>query len=42
MEDIGYSDLTSDNLGISKDIKASVIAKEDGIIAGIDFAKEVF
>ncbi len=41
-EDIGYKDITTDNLYINKNIEAFYIAKEDGIIAGLDFAKEVF
>lgn len=41
-EDIGYKDITTDNLNIDRSIEAFYIAKEDGIIAGLDFAKEVF
>ncbi|GAB6072686.1 carboxylating nicotinate-nucleotide diphosphorylase [Venenivibrio stagnispumantis] len=41
LEDIGYSDITTDNLK-DKFIKAYILAKEDGILAGIDIAKEVF
>ncbi len=41
-EDIGYKDITTDSLNIDRNIEAFYIAKEDGIIAGLDFAKEVF
>ncbi|WP_457642183.1 carboxylating nicotinate-nucleotide diphosphorylase [Persephonella sp.] len=41
-EDIGYQDLTTDNLQKDKIIKAKIVAKEEGILAGIEFAKEVF
>ncbi|WP_457621127.1 carboxylating nicotinate-nucleotide diphosphorylase [Persephonella sp.] len=42
LEDIGYSDLTTDSLNLTERIKASIVTKERGIIAGINFAKEVF
>lgn len=41
-EDIGYKDITTDSLNIDRNIEAFYIAKEDGIMAGLDFAKEVF
>ncbi len=42
MEDIGHSDITTEGLGVDKNVSASIIAKEEGIIAGTEFAKEVF
>ncbi|RMA96166.1 carboxylating nicotinate-nucleotide diphosphorylase [Hydrogenothermus marinus] len=42
LEDIGYKDITTDSLTVDKQIKAKIIAKEDGIFAGGIFAKEVF
>jgi len=42
IEDIGYQDITTDNLKIDKIINAKIIAKEDGILAGVVFSKEVF
>jgi nicotinate-nucleotide pyrophosphorylase (carboxylating) len=41
-EDIGHWDITTDSLETDKYIEAYVIAKEDGILAGIEFAKEVY
>jgi len=41
-EDVGYLDITTDNLDTDKYIEAYMIAKEDGILAGIEFAKEVY
>ncbi len=42
LEDVGYKDITTDNLPFDKEVEASIIAKEEGIIAGLEFAKEVF
>ncbi|NPA53023.1 MAG: carboxylating nicotinate-nucleotide diphosphorylase [Aquificae bacterium] len=42
LEDIGYKDLTTDNIENHKSIHATIIAKEDLILAGIDFAVEIF
>ena len=42
LEDIGYKDITTDNLPFDKEVEASIVAKEEGIIAGLEFAKEVF
>ena len=42
LEDIGYKDLTTDNIENHKVIKAYIIAKEDISVAGVDFALEVF
>ncbi len=42
LEDIGYKDITTDNLPFDKEVEASIVAKEEGIIAGVEFAKEVF
>ena len=41
-EDIGYQDITTDNLSFEKEINAKIIAKENCVICGIDFAKQVF
>ena len=42
-EDIGHGDVTTDNLIFSKQIlSAKLIAKEPGILAGIEIAKQVF
>ena len=42
LEDIGYKDITTDNLPFDKEVEAYIIAKEEGIIAGLEFAKDVF
>ncbi|WP_457626066.1 carboxylating nicotinate-nucleotide diphosphorylase [Persephonella sp.] len=42
LEDIGYQDITTDNLRIEKDIEAIIISKENGIAAGIDISLTVF
>lgn len=42
VEDIGYQDLTTDNLDVAKDVEAVLIAKDEGILAGVDIALEVF
>ncbi len=42
LEDIGYKDITTDNLPFDKEVEVSIVAKEEGIIAGVEFAKEVF
>ncbi len=42
LEDIGYQDITTDNLSFEKVINAKIIAKEDCVICGIEFAKQVF
>jgi len=41
-EDIGHQDITTDSLDTDRYIEACMIAKEDGILAGIEFAKEVY
>jgi nicotinate-nucleotide pyrophosphorylase (carboxylating) len=41
-EDVGHQDITTDNLDTDKHIEAYMIAKEDGLLAGIEFAKEVY
>jgi len=41
-EDIGHQDITTDNLDTDRYIEGYMIAKEDGILAGIEFAKEVY
>ncbi len=41
-EDIGYKDLTTDNLEINAKVKGQIIAKSEGIVAGIPFAIKVF
>ena len=43
LEDIGTGDITTDYLDLGhKNVNAFIIAKEDGILCGIDIAKEVF
>ncbi|MEZ0323018.1 MAG: carboxylating nicotinate-nucleotide diphosphorylase [Hydrogenothermaceae bacterium] len=41
-EDIGYSDITTDSLDVYKNVKAVFIAKEELVVAGLDFALDVF
>jgi nicotinate-nucleotide pyrophosphorylase (carboxylating) len=41
-EDVGHQDITTDSLDTDRYIEAYMIAKEDGILAGIEFAKEVY
>jgi len=41
-EDVGHQDITTDNLDTDRYIEGYMIAKEDGILAGIEFAKEVY
>ena len=41
-EDIGYKDITTDNLSEDKILKGKIVAKSKGIVAGIPFAEEVF
>jgi len=42
LEDVGFKDITTDNLPFDRDVEAIIVAKEDGVLAGVDFAKEVF
>ncbi len=41
-EDIGHQDITTDSLDTDRYIEAYMIAKEEGVLAGIEFAKEVY
>jgi nicotinate-nucleotide pyrophosphorylase (carboxylating) len=41
-EDIGYKDITTDNLDVEKNVEGFFIAKQSGVIAGTVFVKEVF
>ena len=41
-EDIGHWDITTDSLDTDRYIEGYMITKEDGILAGIEFAKEVY
>lgn len=41
-EDIGWADITTDSLDTDRLVRANFIAKEDLILAGAEFAKEVF
>lgn len=41
-EDIGYKDITTDNLDIDKNVEGFFIAKESGVVAGTIFLKEIF
>ncbi|SNZ10195.1 nicotinate-nucleotide pyrophosphorylase [carboxylating] [Persephonella hydrogeniphila] len=42
LEDIGYQDITTDNLHTDREVEALIVSKEDGIIAGIDVSLTVF
>ncbi len=42
LEDVGYSDITTDNLPVDKNITAQIVSKDEGIIAGTTFVKELF
>ena len=42
LEDIGYRDLTTDSITAHKPVQVEIIAKEELIVAGVDFAIEVF
>lgn len=42
LEDIGYCDITTDNLETDKKVSAVIVAKENAVLAGLDFVKEVF
>ncbi|MCB5231122.1 MAG: carboxylating nicotinate-nucleotide diphosphorylase [Candidatus Cloacimonas sp.] len=43
LEDIGHGDMTTDNLDMGNDkSRAFMIAKEDGVLAGLDIAIKVF
>ncbi len=42
LEDVGYKDITTDNLQIDKNVEAVILAKEKGIVAGTEFAEYVF
>ncbi|MEA1986816.1 MAG: carboxylating nicotinate-nucleotide diphosphorylase [Candidatus Marinimicrobia bacterium] len=41
-EDIQSGDITSIAMNISKDANAKIVAKENGILAGVEVAKEIF
>jgi len=41
-EDIGYQDLTTEGIYRGERVKAVVKAKEDGVLAGVLFVKELF
>ncbi len=42
LEDIGYKDITTDNLPFDKYTEAKIVVKEDGVVSGIEFSKQVF
>ena len=42
LEDIGFRDLTTDSIESHRTVEAEIIAKEELIVAGVEFAKEVF
>ncbi len=42
LEDIGYRDLTTDSIENHRTVEAEIIAKEELVVAGVEFAKEVF
>jgi nicotinate-nucleotide pyrophosphorylase (carboxylating) len=41
-EDIGHMDVTTDNLDTDRKLRARIVAKDNGIVAGIPFAIETF
>lgn len=41
-EDIGWSDITTDSLDTDRCARANFVAKEDLVLAGVEFAREVF
>lgn len=41
-EDMGTGDITTDNLDIDRKVIGYFVAKEDGILAGIEFAIQIF
>ena len=41
-EDVGHQDITTDSLDTDRYIEAYMIAKEEGVLAGIEFAKDVY
>lgn len=41
-EDIGWADITTDSLYTDRYVKANFVAKEDLVLAGVEFAREVF
>jgi len=42
LEDIGIKDITTDNLDIDRKVKGYFVAKDNGILAGIEFAIKIF
>ncbi len=42
LEDIGFRDITTDSLDINKKVYGKIISNDKGVLAGIDFAIEVF
>jgi len=41
-EDLGWRDITTDSIFSTEEGKAALVAREDGIIAGLEVAREVF
>ncbi len=41
-EDIGYGDITTESIHRGEELRAVIKAKEEGVLAGIDFALKVF
>lgn len=41
-EDLGWGDITTDSIFSTEEGKAALVAREDGIIAGLEVAREVF
>lgn len=42
LEDIGVKDITTDSLDVDRKARGHFIAKDDGVLAGIDFAISIF
>ncbi len=42
LEDIGVKDITTDSLDVDRKVRGYFIAKDDGVLAGIDFAISIF
>ena len=42
LEDIGYRDITTDSIENHKTVEADIVAKESLVVAGVEFAKEIF
>ncbi len=41
-EDLGRGDITTEILNLNKSVKAVILAKENGVLAGLPFVREIF